>query len=331
MNHFMAFPIFDKPKEQIMTKYILKRLLLILPSLLLVVLVIYSLLTFVSFGKPFSLTLYRGDYLDTIFNLFHVKGGFFSRYIRYCWNVLVRLDFGSSRETGLTITEELLPRLNRTMLLTVLSLTVSAVIGIPLGIGAAMNQNGWQDRLVSISTLLLSSVPSYVLTIIFVLIFALYLGILPVSGTENWASYILPVIVISMGSIAETTQITRSAVSSVKNQQFISASKGLGIPSGQLIYRHILRNSMIPIVSTLAQNASAVLGSSLIVENFFTIPALGSYLIKAVNDRNFTRVLGCSFVIASALILINFAADMIKIMIDPKLRTSINSRKADNV
>ncbi len=315
-----------------MTKYILKRLLLIIPSLLLIVLVIYSLLTFVSFGKPFSLVLYRGDYLDTIFNLFRVKGGFFSRYVRYCWNVIVHLDFGSSAQTGMTITEELLPRLSRTMLLTILSLIVAAAIGIPLGIGAAMNQNGWQDSLSSISTLMLSSVPSYVLTIIFVLIFALYLGILPVSGTENWTSYIMPVMVISMGSIAETTQITRSAVSSVKDRQYIIASRGMGIPSRQLTYRHILRNSMIPIISTLARNASAVLGSSLIVENFFTIPALGSYLIKAVNDRNFTRVLGCSFVIAAALILINFAADLINIMIDPKLRTSVsnisNYRKA---
>lgn len=310
-----------------MTKYILKRLLLIIPSLLLVVLVIYSLLTFVSFGKPFSLSPYRGDYLDTIFNLFHVKGGFFSRYIRYCWNVLVHLDFGSSAQTGMTITEELLPRLSRTMMLTILSLIVAAAVGIPLGIGAAMNQNGWQDSLSSVSTLLLSSVPSYVLTIIFVLVFALYLGILPVSGTENWTSYILPVIVISMGSIAETTQITRSAVSSVKERQYISASRGMGIPSRQLTYRHILRNSMIPIISTLARNASAVLGSSLIVENFFTIPALGSYLIKAVNDRNFTRVLGCSFVIAATLILINFTADLVNIMIDPKLRTAVNTNR----
>ena len=310
-----------------MTKYILKRLLLIIPSLLLVVLVIYSLLTFVSFGKPFSLNLYRGDFLDTIFNFFQVKGGFFSRYVRYCWNVLFRLDFGSSAQTGMTITEELLPRLGRTMLLTVLSLIVAAAVGIPLGIGAAMNQNGWQDTLSSVSTLLLSSVPSYVLTIILVLIFALNLGILPVSGIENWTSYIMPVIVTSMGSIAETTQITRSAVSSVKDLQYISASRGMGIPSRQLTYRHILRNSMIPIISTLAQNASAVLGSSLIVENFFTVPALGSYLIKAVTDRNFTRVLGCSFVIAAALVLINFAADMINIMIDPKLRTSISSNR----
>lgn len=314
-----------------MTKYILKRVLLIIPSLLLVVLVIYSLLTFVSFGKPFSLSLYRGDFLDKIFEFFHVQGGFFSRYVRYCWNVIVRLDFGSSAQTGMTITEELMPRLGRTMLLTVLSLITAAVLGVPLGIGAAMNRHNWQDNLASVSTLLLSSVPSYVLTIILVLIFALYLGVLPVSGIENWTSYIMPVVVTSMGSIAETTQITRSAISSVMNRQYISASKGMGIPSRQLTYMHILRNSLTPIISTLARNAAAVLGSSLIVENFFTIPALGSYLIKAVNDRNFTRVLGCSFVIAAALILINFAADLVNILIDPKLRASISSGKAGEV
>ena len=305
-----------------MARYLVKRILLIIPTMLFIALVVFLLMYNLPGSNINEFRLYGdGDYLDSVYQRFEVKDSAASRFIRYCYDLIVNHRMGPSDRGNVDISADLWQRLKSTLMLTGLGMAASVIIGIPLGVWAAVYHNRWQDRAVTLMTLLLSSIPSYCLTVCLVLIFSLWLGLLPTFGVDGGvSSYILPTITISAGGIAALTRMTRFAMLETLDQQYITALRSKGLKERAVICLHALKNSMVTIVSSLNNVAAQILCGTLIVENFFGIRGLGSYLVDAVFSRNQHQVLGCVLILALLLVTFNLIADMLHAAVNPKIR-----------
>ena len=306
-----------------MFKYILKRVLLMIPVIMAVILAVYLMLNSVSFGRGLYIQVLQGDWFDHVLSFLHVTDSWLGQYLRYTFNALVKFDLGVAGETGWRISYEVSTRLGYTLILTLLGLFTVIVIGVPLGIHSAVYSGRSGDKVISSLSLLLSSMPSYVMAIMLVLVFAVNLGVLPPLGITSWKSYIMPVLVLSFDGIAQTVRVTRSIVLETLDRQFVTALRSKGLAERAVIYGHVLRNSVIPIISLLSQTATKVLCGSIIVESFFSIPGIGQYLIAAVRQRSFARILGSSVLIAVIVMTINIIADVLYILVNPAVRMNV--------
>ena len=305
-----------------MVTYIIKRCLLIIPTLLGIALIILLLLNYVPGSDPNSFSSDGGgDARDSFFDTVGMDDGFAARYIRYFYNLIVKHEFGPANKGHSSIGTDLAYRLRYTLLLTGLSFLITFVVGIPLGIYSALKRGKWQDQAVSFLTLTLSSIPSYCLTLFLVIVFSLWLRLLPVSGIRDPGSFVLPTAVLSMGGIALTARMARSAVIEVLDKPYITALRAKGLSERKIIFRHVLKNSLIPVVSTLNNLTAQMLCSTLVVENFFSIPGLGAYLIAAVSVRNQHAILGCVLIISLLLMIFGIVADIMCMIFNPKMRT----------
>lgn len=319
-----------------MLKYVIKRCLLIIPTLLGIALIILLLLNYIPGGNPNSFTSRSdGDNLDQFFEAVGMDDGFAARYIRYCYNLVVKHEFGPANKGHSTIGEDLAYRLKYTLILTALAFFITFIVGVPLGIYSALHRGKWQDQLISFLTLTLSSIPSYCLTLFLVIFFSLWLRLLPVSGIKSPASFVLPTAVLAIGGIALTARMSRSAVVEILDQPYITALRAKGLKERNIIFRHVLKNSLIPIVSTLNNLTAQILCSTLVVENFFSIPGLGAYLIASVSVRNQHAILGCVLIISFLLMLFSIIADILCMLFNPKMKTQYakpnNKPGRDNV
>ena len=306
-----------------MLKYILKRILMMIPVILMVILVVFLMLNSVSFGRGLHIHVFQGDLLDSVFRFLHIGDNWLGQYLRYSYNVFTKFDLGLASETNWKVSFEVSGRIIYTLRLTVYGLLAVILIGVPLGIVSAIHVNKWQDRVISVLSLFFSSIPNYCLAIFLVFIFSLWLEILPPMGITSWVSYILPVAVISMEGIAQTVRMTRSIVLETLDKQFVTALRSKGISERNTIYKHVLRNSLVPIVSLLSQIATKVLCGTIIVETFFSIPGIGQYLIAAVRQRSYARILGSSVMIAALLMIIDIIADVLYLVINPAVRANV--------
>lgn len=311
-----------------MLKYIIKRLLLMLPTLLGIIFVIIVFLNYMPGTNQNSFSSAgEGDTLDAIFERFDIKNTLFAKYLRYCYNLAIKHEFGPAGRGSANIGADLANRLKFTLILTGLGFLATFIIGIPLGIYSALYHNKFQDQLISSVSLIFSSVPSYCLTLFLVLFFSLWLKLLPVSGINKPGAFVMPTMVLAVGGIALTVRMTRSAVIEVMDQQYITALKAKGLKNREIIYKHIFKNSLIPVVSTLNNLTAQMLCSTLVVENFFSIPGLGAYLITAVSHRNLYSILGCVVIISVLLMLFSIISDVLCMLVNPKMKTQYSRKE----
>ncbi|MBQ9046657.1 MAG: ABC transporter permease [Solobacterium sp.] len=305
-----------------MAKYLLKRILMMIPTIMAVILVVFLMLYYVPQGRVTNIVAADQTLLNHLFSFLHIPEGLFTQYIRYVWNLFTRLDMGVSARSGVPVSSEVLYRGSYTIRLTVLGLIFTALVSVPLGIHSALHRGKWIDSAISFFTQLFSSVPSYCFAIFLVLLFALRLKLLPSFYTDSIRGHILPVLMISINGIAQTTKIVRATVLETLDQQFITALRSKGLRERIVIYRHALKNSLISILSVLRATVTKTLSSTLIAEMFFSIPGLGYYLLNAVNSRNTIQILGCTVIIAVILMSINIVSDLLYIWADPQLRSA---------
>ena len=305
-----------------MVKYFVKRLLVSIPILFGIILVIFLLLNFIPGSNSNNFASYDGgDALDRFFEKFDIEDGLFSRYVRYCYNIIVKHDFNPVDNESAKVGQSLAFRLETTLTLTLLASLAAFFVGIPLGIYTALHRGKWQDHFVSSVFMVFSSIPSYCLTIFLVIFFSLWLQLLPATGLSSGAGYIMPTIVLSIGGISLLARMTRSAIVEVLDHQYITALQAKGLKRRDIIYKHILKNSLTPIISTINNLVAQMFCSTLVVENFFAVAGIGSYLVNAVSNRNQHVILGCVIVIAALLMLLSIVSDILCMLVNPKMRS----------
>ncbi|MCD8020167.1 MAG: ABC transporter permease [Clostridiales bacterium] len=304
-----------------MLRYVGKRLLQMIPILLTVAILIFTLMYFVP-GDPVQILLGDSATPEQIAEA-RVRLGLDKPYLIRLWNYLVgiiHLDFGTSYLTGSSVAAELFSRFPRTLTLSSLSILFTIVIGIPIGIQCAINANKLSDKIWMFLTMLGNSMPGFWLALMLVIIFSVQLGLLPSNGTGGIEYYILPVVANSIGSLADIARQTRSSMLEVIRSDYVVTARSKGLPENDVIWKHALPNALIPIITVCGSRFGFMLGGTVIIESVFSIPGIGMYMVNGINSRDYPVVQGSIIYIAFIFAIIMLITDLIYAYVDPRIK-----------
>lgn len=311
-----------------MINYILRRLLMLIPVLLGVSFLVFTIMEFTP-GDP--VTMYLGaSYTDEAYeSISHELGLDQSFPVRYGKFVLdaVQGDFGISYSTRQPVVNELLPRLPKTIELSFAAMLFAVSIGIPLGVISAVKQNSVLDSAASLVALAGVSVPSFWLGIMLILIFAANLGWFPSSYIDSWKALVLPAVTLSANTLAVVMRMTRSSLLETIRQDYIRTARAKGLSEGVVIIKHALRNAMIPITTTVGLQFGFSLGGAVLVETVFAWPGIGSLLVEAIRVKNTPIVLAIVVILATLFSIINLAIDILYAFFDPRIKAEYKKMK----
>lgn len=312
-----------------MGRYIIKRLFWMIPIILGVTIVVFTLMTLCP-GDPAEIILggsaTEAD-LQATREALGLNQPFLVRFGNYLYDTFVRFDFGKSWSTGASIKAEMMERLPRTMTLSLMTLTISVVIGITLGIIAAVNQNRWQDRVCMTLALVGVSIPNFWLSLLLILFFSVQLKLLPAMGIGTWKHFILPAMAGSVGNIATLGRQTRSSMLDVIRSDYITTARSKGVPEFKVITRHALKNALIPIITVIGTYFGRMLGGAMIIETIFAIPGMGTFIVGGVGSRDYPVVQTGSIFLAIVFSLCMLLVDLIYAAVDPRIKAMYERTK----
>jgi peptide/nickel transport system permease protein len=214
-------------------------------------------------------------------------------------------------------------RVPATLQLAVAALIVALIIAIPIGVVAAVKQYGAFDNLSMFVALLGVSLPNFWLGPLLIWLFALKIDLFPVGGRETLASLVLPALTLGMGMAAILSRMTRASVLEVLSEDFVRTARAKGLPERVVLFKHVLRNALIPVVTLVGLQFGTLLSGAVITENVFSWPGLGTLFIEAIQSRDYPVVQGCVLYISFGYVLINLAVDLLYAVIDPRIRLGV--------
>jgi len=229
-------------------------------------------------------------------------------------------DFGQSIHTKTPIIELIKTRYPATLKLAFLSLIIGLSIGIPLGIYAALKAGKWQDLVVTIVSVRLSAMPAFWLGPMLMLIFAVWLGWLPVSGMESNDSIVLPALTLGFGLSAILTRMTRTSLLEVLNDDYIRTARAKGISEPNVIIRHALRAALFPIITIVGLQMGSLLAGTVITETIFSWDGIGRLLVESIEKRDYPVTQACVLVVALSYVLVNLFTDILYRLADPRVK-----------
>ena len=312
-----------------MVKYIIKRLLMMIPVILAVTVMIFTIMYFTP-GDPAVIILGSNvsqDQLDAKREELGLNKPYLTRLVDYMGNVFLKFDFGQSYVNNRSISEQILERFPRTLVIATLSVLLSILVGVPLGIVAATNQYSWKDNFSMFIALIASSMPGFWIALMMSLLFALQLKWLPSSGISSWTCFIMPVVATAIGGTAVMARQTRSSMLEVIRSDYITTARAKGQTERKVIYRHALRNALIPIVTCAGAGFGFQLGGALVAEAVFSVPGLGLYIMNAINQRDYPAIQGSVIFIAIMFGLVMLLVDIIYAFVDPRIKSQYQSER----
>lgn len=242
-----------------------------------------------------------------------------TQFGHYLANIL-RGDFGNSIHTKTPIIELIKTRYPATLQLAFIALLIGIFIAVPLGIFSALKAGRWQDLLITIISVRLSAMPAFWLGPMLMLIFAVWLGWLPVSGMENSSSIILPAMTLGFGLSAILTRMTRTSLLEVLNEDFIRTARAKGLPEHTVILRHSLRAALLPLITIVGLQMGSLLAGAVITETIFSWDGIGRLLVESIEKRDYPVTQACVLVVALSYVFVNFLTDMAYRFADPRMR-----------
>ena len=311
-----------------MLKYFLKRLLWMVPIILAVAVVVFTLMMYCP-GDPAEIILgseATDDSLEAKREELGLNDPYLVRLARFLSDTFIHFDLGVAWKTGIPIGESIAERLPRTMLLSGITLFLSFAVGVPLGVIAAVNQNKWQDSLCMVLALIGVSMPNFWLALLLVILFAVKLKWLPALGIGGVQYYILPALSASAGHIASAARQSRSSMLDVIRSDYITTARAKGVKESQVIIKHGLKNALIPIITMMGTQFGKMLGGALIIETIFAIPGMGTLIITAVNNRDYPVVQTGTIFLAIVFSFSMLMVDMLYAAVDPRIKAQYQSK-----
>lgn len=306
-----------------MIRYIVRRALFLIPVMLGVSFIVFSLIHFTP-GDPAMVILGESAPPEAIEAL-RVEMGlndpFLVQYGRYVFNVVTKLDFGRSYISRRPVFNEIIGLFPNTVKLAALAITVAICIGIPAGVIAATHQNKWIDNVMMFFSLLGVSMPIFWQGILLILVFSLSLQWLPSSGFNTWQQMILPSITLGSGSAAIIARMTRSSMLEVYRQDYVRTARSKGLKERVVINRHALKNALIPIVTVIGLQFGFLLGGAVLTESIFGIPGLGRLMVNSIRTKDMMIIQGGVLLIALSFSIINLFVDVLYAFLDPRIRS----------
>lgn len=304
-----------------MIRYIGKRLLQMIPILIIVAILIFTLMSLVP-GDPVKIMLGDNATAEQIADARASLGldkPFVVRLGKYLVDIL-HLDFGTSYTQGTSVGKELMARFPKTLTLAFFSILFTVVIGIPIGIQCAINANKLSDKVWMFLTMLGNSMPGFWLALLLVILFSVKLNWLPSNGDSSLKYFILPVVANSIGSLADIARQTRSSMLEVIRSDFVVTARSKGLSEKAVIWKHALPNALIPIITLCGSRFGFMLGGTVIIESVFSIAGIGTYLVNGINSRDYPIVQGSIIYIAFIFAFIMLITDLIYAYVDPRIK-----------
>ncbi len=308
-----------------MGKYIIKRILLMIPVVLGVTILVFSLMQLAP-GDPAEVILGSTASAEQLHEL-REKMGLNDPYIvqlgRYLRNVFLHFDFG----TNISIGKELITRFPYTLVFAVSGMVLSLLIGIPLGVTAAVHQNSIVDYGSMALALIGTSLPGFWFALVLILLFNAQLHWLPAFGVGGIEYWILPIASTAFAGVTTMARQMRSGMLEVIHSDYITMAKAKGVKKRSVIYRHALPNALIPVITVASMSFGTSLGGTLIAETIFSIPGVGVYIVNAVNNRDYPAVEGGVILLAITFSVIMLITDLLIAAVDPRIKAQITGDK----
>jgi glutathione transport system permease protein len=302
-------------------RFIIKRLLEIIPILLIVSILIFLFVHMIP-GDPARLVAGEDATLADVEMVRKELGldkPIVEQYVTYMKN-LFKGDLGNSLKTKRSVSEEIGERFMPTFWLTVWSMVWAVIVGLLIGVISATKRNKWQDYLGMFGAVSGLSLPSFWLGLMLIQLFAVTLGWLPTGGMESWKSYILPAFTLGTGVAAVVARFTRSSLMDVLKEDYIRTGRSKGLNERNVIWGHGLRNAMIPVVTMTGLQFGFLLGGSVVIESVFSWPGLGKLLIDSVAYRDYPVIQAEMLIFALEFIVINLIVDLLYGVLNPQIR-----------
>ena len=310
-----------------MLRYIGKRLLLLIPVLLGISLVVLILID-ITPGDPARMMLgtqATQEQVDELREQLGLNDPLPIRYVRFLWNVL-HGDFGTSLMSKRPVVDEMLERFPYTLKLVTLGTVLSVLIGIPVGVFAATHQHTWKDNGSMFLAMISVSMPSFWFALLLIHYFGVKLRWLPIMGIASWKGWVLPCAAMALGLTALIARQMRSDLLEVVRQDYITTARAKGLTERKVIYRHALKNAMIPVIMVIGGVFGSSLGGSLIAEVIYSIPGLGQYTLTGLSNRDYPVIQSSVLIISAMFAIIILLVDVIFALVDPRIRSQYVSK-----
>lgn len=307
-----------------MLKFAVKRILFMIPSIIIITLVTFVIMSF-SAGSPGSVALGITASQEDIAAYNHEVGydrPVLVRYAEYMLNLL-HGDFGERYSDGVAVTQVLLPKFPTTLKLALLAVFFAALIGIPLGVLAAVKKGTLADTGTTVISLILASIPGFWLGLLLMLLFSYQLGWLPTFGLGSWKNYVMPVATLAIPSSAYVARMVRMTMLEALSSDYVRTARAKGAGPARIVFVHVLRNAMLPVITQLGMSFAGLLGGAVIAEQIFGLPGFGSAILEAINKKETMVVLGATVFLSLLYMLIMLAMDLINALLNPKIRDNL--------
>ena len=312
-----------------MYRYIIKRLLFLIPTILGVVFIIFLVMN-ITPGDPARALLGVSAPQADVDILNHELGydlPFFQKYLNYIKDMVVDRDFGVSYFTKQSVFDEIWPRYLVTIKLAFLGVIISSAIGIPLGIYAAVKQYTLWDTIPSILAFLIAAIPSFVLGMLLLFIFSLKLNWLPSYGIASYKNYIMPALAISIPPAAMNMRFTKSSMLESIKQDFVRTARAKGAAENVVIWKHALKNALLPVITNIGLSLGSLIAGAVVAEKLFSIPGIGSLIVDRIAYKDEPVIIAGTIMIAVCFTIVMLIVDLIYAYIDPRIRAKYTRTK----
>lgn len=303
-----------------MGKYIIKRLLLSVVTLWIVATLTFTLMFLIPGGPFLSEKAPSQATLDALNEKYGLDQPKLVQYKNYMLNLL-QGDMGLSiKQRGRTVKQIITNGFQVSAKLGGISILVAVCVGVPLGSIAALNRGKWLDNLIIVVATCGIAVPSFVVSTVLMMVFSVGLNLLPTYGLTSPLHYIMPVAALAFYPTAYISRLMRSSMLEVLGQDYMRTSKAKGLSQFMMLFKHALRNAILPVVTYLGPLLAYTLTGSFVVEKIFTIPGLGNDFISSIINRDYTMIMGTTIFLAALIITMNFVVDIAYKLVDPRIK-----------
>lgn len=309
-----------------MLAYLAKRIVMMALTLFLIITLTFFLMHAIP-GGPFTSEKMLAPEIEAALNAkYGLNEPLWVQYLNYLKGILT-LDLGPSfKYPGVRVNDLILEGLPVTAQTGFLALLCVVALGIPLGVLAALNQNKWQDTAVMMVATIGVAIPSYVVATVALYVFALKLNLVPTFGLDDWRGYILPVAALSGFWLSFVARLSRSSLLEVLGQDYMVTAKAKGLHPMQVLFKHGLRNALIPIVTVLGPVVANLLTGSFVIEQIFALPGIGRHFVLSISNRDYTTIMGITIFYAAFLMIMILIVDMIYMLLDPRIKLAEKSK-----
>jgi len=310
-----------------MAKYILNRLAWLLVTVVVTAFLIFTILYFTP-GDP-ARYLLGGSATSAEIAEMHTKLGLDDPYLvqlgKYFYQTFLKFDFGTSWIYNVPVFQEMANRLPYTLIIGLLAMLINVVIGLTLGVFAGTHEGKWQDSVAMTISMIFVSCPDFWVALMMIILFTTKLKWLPSFGIQSWTNFVMPVTTAALPGIAVNARQTRSSILEVFRSDFITTARAKGQVERKVIYRHMLPNALMPIITSLGGGLSRIVAGLTVIEAVFSIPGVGQYLLTAVNNRDYPAIRSSVLFFAVFATLIMLLVDLVYAYIDPRIKAKYMS------